>query len=598
MISFTFEKSIFLELCLYEEFRVFIRRLLVLPATLDLEWTRRSLGSGLIYDAVKKKREIVQFVHYNKEAVHAAIEQFIEENRFYIGVVRAIEVMVPNYIIAAHSDPKNVKRKPLKYTGDLHKIVLKSLQYLMIRPTSFDDFITYYNKALRPLARLPEFRNLDITGEVSNVSDDEKANELVRKLLVKSESIITNNIQPLDKGLASMLRFMLNNTVTTDILYNFFDRVVIINLDRRKDRWDAVQKKLAEIKWPFKEPIRFSAYDGNEMPQPVGWTSGAGTWGCLLSHREVIGQAIKDKVNSLLVLEDDIFFVEDFEARVAQFIQEVPTDWEQVMLGGQFFMDQSKVYDISPNVLQVSLCHRAHAYGVRGAFMKYTYAKFNSTYGHVDHIMNTYQEHYKVYAPRTFLIGQDGSASDIAGTRSTPDLIRDAPEPGTPVYLIKDDAALCKEILEMQPQLPLYYMSPQHAGNSKELVKIFNFYTDKDIENDMRLRRNCVAAVNKCLISGIWYARSVYPSKYLVVMAVPARYLSIFDEAGYYGINLVKIDTLQQLQEHVATRDKYKAAESLTTLFDETKKIQSDEPDKIAKEDIKADTEDTKSRSK
>lgn len=204
------------------------------------------------------------------------------------------------------------------------------------------------------------------------------------------------------------------------ILYSFelagyFDQVFIINLDRRQDRWIQVQKELEKAKWPFVTPIKFRAIDSNKVPAPNGWSSGGGAWGCMQSHRHILEQSIMNGYNRILVLEDDVIFTDNFVEKVKQFLEEVPKDWDQLMLGGQYFHD-SKITKLSKNVKRVTNCQRTHAYAVQGKYMKDLYAMWCSGWGHCDHLMGPFQTDYKVYAPAEFVAGQSEGTSDISGS--------------------------------------------------------------------------------------------------------------------------------------------------------------------------------------
>jgi hypothetical protein len=192
-----------------------------------------------------------------------------------------------------------------------------------------------------------------------------------------------------------------------------FDRVIVINLARRPDRLAHFRSRLVD--WPFKQPLRFDAVDGTGVVPPVTWDKGRGAWGCLLSHRQVLQDAIGDGVRSLLVLEDDAYPAESFSRRAADFVSNLPEDWDGLMFGAQHLTPPRVV---SPGMVRCNLANRAHAYAVRGQFMV-TLSQFwqNNTIDHCDIVLASLMPRFKVYSPDPLLIGQDTGVSDISGQR-------------------------------------------------------------------------------------------------------------------------------------------------------------------------------------
>ena len=97
-----------------------------------------------------------------------------------------------------------------------------------------------------------------------------------------------------------------------------WDKVYIINLKRRNDRKILMIEKLSEEKIDNYEFIE--AYDGkdeeiiNDYNLLKNYTqiTNSGHFGCLLSHIKAIKKAKKNNYNSVMILEDDIIFNNNF----------------------------------------------------------------------------------------------------------------------------------------------------------------------------------------------------------------------------------------------------------------------------------------------
>jgi len=199
----------------------------------------------------------------------------------------------------------------------------------------------------------------------------------------------------------------------TSNVAEMFDRVVVINLARRPDRLQRFWSLLGQ--WPFKTPQRVEAVDGAAVCVPGGWDKGPGAWGCLLSHRAVLDSAIADNVSTLLVLEDDAYPVKNFTSLATRFLQNVPDDWDGLMLGAEHLLPPTP---ITFGVVRCQAANRSHAYAVRGKFMN-VLSQFwrNTTNDHCDIVISSLMRHFKLYAPDPLLIGQDAGQSDVTGRK-------------------------------------------------------------------------------------------------------------------------------------------------------------------------------------
>lgn len=101
---------------------------------------------------------------------------------------------------------------------------------------------------------------------------------------------------------------------------DYFDKVVVINLDRRPDRMEQLDPQLKELGIEYE---RFSAIDSREAnvkPYIAGTMSHVAVWK-------------KYKGQKVLVLEDDALFCENFNEKFSEAIQTLPDNWDIFYLG-------------------------------------------------------------------------------------------------------------------------------------------------------------------------------------------------------------------------------------------------------------------------
>lgn len=212
-----------------------------------------------------------------------------------------------------------------------------------------------------------------------------------------------------------------------------FDRVVLINLKRRPDRLEEFRARQILQGWKLPEPEIFEAIDGNRVGVPGYYQAGGGAFGCMRSHVAILERAVMDGVESLLVLEDDLTWMSDSWDTLGDFFKNVPSDWEQLMLGGQHIQDPMSM---PGGIVKCRNCQRTHAYAIRGQAIKDLLNLWYTCNTHIDHRMGPWQGSRKVYAPAKFVFGQSAGQSDISGSRN-PDKYWVAPAADQPVVFLK-----------------------------------------------------------------------------------------------------------------------------------------------------------------
>lgn len=198
-----------------------------------------------------------------------------------------------------------------------------------------------------------------------------------------------------------------------------FDRVLCVSLDRRQDRKDRFTSSLPSD-WPWLKPQFFRAISGAKVKHPQWWHQGGGAWGCYRSHCRILEDALMDGLESVLIMEDDATFCDDFPSRAERFFSAIPSDWEMAYLGGQHLKRPNQIFDeyvVCRNV------NRTHAYAARGKGIRKLYKWLMNTKEwhnrhHVDHHYGRIVQSggVRCYAPAQWLCGQAGDErSDVCG---------------------------------------------------------------------------------------------------------------------------------------------------------------------------------------
>lgn len=187
-----------------------------------------------------------------------------------------------------------------------------------------------------------------------------------------------------------------------------FPLKVCINLDRRPERWQRMQR--AFTAHGIESVRRFSAIDGNETVRPPHWTHTPGAYGCLESHLRVVREAHDAGVSSVLIFEDDVVFDPQFKEKFATFIQELPADWDMLFLGA---LHKDEPVKVSEHIGRITKANSTFVYAIRNTVFD-AFIDLNSRAEHVLD-MNSYvlQERFNCYCFMPNLVWVESEYSDV-----------------------------------------------------------------------------------------------------------------------------------------------------------------------------------------
>jgi GR25 family glycosyltransferase involved in LPS biosynthesis len=179
---------------------------------------------------------------------------------------------------------------------------------------------------------------------------------------------------------------------------DYFDKVVVVNLDKRTDRLEKITKQLDDLGITFE---RFSAIDGTgKNPIIAGRDSHLQVW------RDNLGKKV-------LVLEDDAYFVEDFQERFDQVIQTLPENWDVFYLGALLDKMTGKVIKVNNDWYRQIVSTGTQAYCVHPDIAQYCIDRLEIYDGYIDVGLRILAEDMNAYITQPNLVTQYPGYSDL-----------------------------------------------------------------------------------------------------------------------------------------------------------------------------------------
>ena len=212
----------------------------------------------------------------------------------------------------------------------------------------------------------------------------------------------------------------------------FFDKIFVINLDHRKDRWNESLKlfekyhisnyeRISAVK-PIYKDIPKKYYSNLVVNQTEWYVTGA--VGCKLSHLKVIKLAKERNYKNFLVLEDDFSIDKDnFEDIIQKVISEINIipEWDMIYLGGNNLIKPNKIKyyaDEKEGIFQYihvpTKINTTHAYAMNSSIFDKCIEEIENCSTEIDdYYKRNIQNKMKVYCVYPSLMKQRKSVSDI-----------------------------------------------------------------------------------------------------------------------------------------------------------------------------------------
>jgi len=175
----------------------------------------------------------------------------------------------------------------------------------------------------------------------------------------------------------------------------FFNKVILINLDRRVDRLKDVTQELDNLEITYE---RISAVDAIELgiaPKDA----------CRASHIKALEMA----EGNTLILEDDATFMPNFLESFTRFTENLPKLWDIIYLGAHIGTSES----VNNYMVRGLITSSTHAYCINPKRITEMLDIARNTTDHIDVAYAREHPRMKAYVAQPTLVKQKPSFSDL-----------------------------------------------------------------------------------------------------------------------------------------------------------------------------------------
>ncbi len=151
--------------------------------------------------------------------------------------------------------------------------------------------------------------------------------------------------------------------------FDFIDKVIYINLDKRTDRREHIKNELQKMGCPKEKYIRFPAH----LTTP-------GNVGCTISHRDVLQIAKDNGWSNVLIFEDDFELIVEpsvFHNQLITFFTNPPNKWDVLFISYNVNKSQEVEGTLSNIIARTTDAQTASGYLVNKSFYDDLLNNFN-----------------------------------------------------------------------------------------------------------------------------------------------------------------------------------------------------------------------------
>lgn len=120
------------------------------------------------------------------------------------------------------------------------------------------------------------------------------------------------------------------------MLNNYFDKIYLLNLIKRKDRRDKIIPKLnilninVDVFNAIDSSIIEDIFDRYKSSTKQFRFKNKNYFACALSHINIIKNAYDNGYEKILIIEDDILIRKTINSDIVDYMTQIPTDWDMI----------------------------------------------------------------------------------------------------------------------------------------------------------------------------------------------------------------------------------------------------------------------------
>jgi GR25 family glycosyltransferase involved in LPS biosynthesis len=193
-------------------------------------------------------------------------------------------------------------------------------------------------------------------------------------------------------------------------LFDRFDKVFCINLDRRNDRLDNFNKEVK--KFNLGEYERISAIDGKNLESDTKLDTG--NLGLIMTVKNILEKSFTMNYKKILILEDDCYFTDEV-MKIDEYFSVLPLDWDMLYMGGNhnLHVGSKPPIKINEKVIKLHNTYTSHFVALKENVFEDIIIQINGKDKPIDVIYSILQKKYLVYSFYPAIAKQSSDFSDI-----------------------------------------------------------------------------------------------------------------------------------------------------------------------------------------